>query len=82
MSADTPDGMNVMFITFDQLRRDALRCLGNPLVSTPHFDAVAADGTLFANHFANTCPCGPCSPGHQRLKITLTPPVNFTCDSL
>ena len=53
----TPAGdqaeLNVLFVTFDQLRRDALRCLGGHhdiALSTPNFDAVAAEGVTFANH--------------------------------
>jgi arylsulfatase A-like enzyme len=28
-------------------------------VKTPHLDALAGEGVLFANHFANAVPCGP-----------------------
>ena len=51
--------MNVLFITADQWRADCLSGLGHPMVRTPHLDALAAGGTLFANHFANAAPCGP-----------------------
>ena len=50
---------NVLFITVDQWRGDSLSCVGHPLVRTPTLDALAADGVLFARHFANTAPCGP-----------------------
>ncbi|MBX7071491.1 MAG: alkaline phosphatase family protein [Microthrixaceae bacterium] len=50
---------NVLFITVDQWRGDSLSCVGHPLVKTPNLDALAADGVLFARHFANTAPCGP-----------------------
>jgi len=49
---------NVLFITADQWRGDCLSCLGH-FVQTPNLDALAAKGVLFANHFANTAPCGP-----------------------
>ena len=49
---------NVLFITADQWRGECLSALGH-LVRTPNLDALAADGTLFARHFANTAPCGP-----------------------
>ncbi len=50
---------NVLFITVDQWRGDSLSALGHPVVSTPSLDALAARGTLFANHWANAAPCGP-----------------------
>ena len=49
---------NVLFITADQWRGECLSCLGH-FVQTPHLDALAAQGVLFTNHFANTAPCGP-----------------------
>ena len=49
---------NVLFITADQWRGDCLSALGH-LVQTPNLDALAEDGVLFANHFANSAPCGP-----------------------
>ena len=51
--------LNILFITADQWRGDCLSALGHPMVKTPHLDALAADGVLFANHFANAAPCGP-----------------------
>ncbi len=50
---------NVIFVTADQWRGDSLSALGHPLVRTPHLDALAASGVLFANHWAVTAPCGP-----------------------
>ncbi len=50
---------NVLFVTTDQWRGDSLSALGHPLVETPHLDALAAAGVLFANHWAVTAPCGP-----------------------
>ncbi|HEY0105959.1 MAG TPA: alkaline phosphatase family protein [Rhizomicrobium sp.] len=50
---------NVLFITADQWRADCLSALGHPSVRTPHLDALAEGGVLFANHFANAVPCGP-----------------------
>lgn len=54
-----PPDRSVLFITVDQWRGDSLSCLGHPLVETPSLDALAARGVLFANHWANTSPCGP-----------------------
>jgi arylsulfatase A-like enzyme len=50
---------NVLFITVDQWRGDSLSALGHPVLETPSLDALAADGVLFANHWANASPCGP-----------------------
>ena len=50
---------NILFIVLDQWRADALGCAGNPLIRTPHLDSIAADGVLFARHFAQCAPCGP-----------------------
>lgn len=54
----SPKG-SVLFITVDQFRGDSMSALGHPLVTTPSFDALAARGVLFANHWANAAPCGP-----------------------
>jgi arylsulfatase A-like enzyme len=50
---------NVLFITVDQWRGDCLSTVGHPQLRTPTLDALAASGTLFANHWANAAPCGP-----------------------
>ena len=49
---------NILFITADQWRAECLSCLGH-MVQTPNLDALAAEGVLFTNHFANAAPCGP-----------------------
>jgi arylsulfatase A-like enzyme len=38
----------IMFMP-DQLRYDSLGCSGNPVVKTPFFDKLAAEGTLFTS---------------------------------
>lgn len=50
---------NILFITLDQWRADALSILGHPVVKTPHIDALATDGTLFRKHYTVAMPCGP-----------------------
>ena len=55
---------NVLLITLDQFRGDCLSALGHPNVRTPHLDALAADGVLFTDHWAQ---CAPCSPGRASL---------------
>ena len=50
---------NVVFITLDQFRGDALSCAGHPVVRTPHLDALAAEGVRFARHYSQATPCAP-----------------------
>jgi arylsulfatase A-like enzyme len=50
---------NVLFITVDQWRGDCLSAAGHPVLRTPALDRLAAQGTRFANHWANAAPCGP-----------------------
>lgn len=50
---------NVLLITLDQFRGDALSCAGHPVVHTPHLDALAASGVRFARHSSQAAPCGP-----------------------
>ena len=50
---------NLLFVTADQWRGDCLSILGHPTVKTPHLDALASDGVVFQNHFAQCIPCGP-----------------------
>ncbi|MEX0776445.1 MAG: sulfatase-like hydrolase/transferase [Phycisphaeraceae bacterium] len=47
--------MNILLITADQLRADALGCYGNPVCRTPALDALAASGTVFDQAFT-PCP--------------------------
>ncbi len=53
------DRRNVLLILADQFRADCIGAAGNPLIWTPNLDALAASGTMFTNHFVQTCPCGP-----------------------
>ncbi|MCB9386029.1 MAG: sulfatase [Bryobacterales bacterium] len=50
---------NILFLFPDQMRAHAMGCMGNPDVQTPHLDALAAEGMLFENTFANTPVCCP-----------------------
>lgn len=50
---------NILFILPDQLRAQALGCMGNPDVRTPHIDKLASEGLLFKNTVANTPVCCP-----------------------
>lgn len=49
---------NILFITADQWRAECLSSLGHQ-VQTPNLDALAAEGVLFKQHYANAVPCGP-----------------------
>jgi len=50
---------NVLFVTLDQWRADCFGATGNKTIKTPALDALAADGTVFLNHFTCIAPCGP-----------------------
>ena len=50
---------NILFITADQLRADALGCYGNTVVRTPHIDALAQRGICFDRVFAAFPVCAP-----------------------
>ncbi len=51
--------MNVLLVTLDQFRGDALSCAGHPVVQTPHLDALAQRGVRFAQHYSQATPCAP-----------------------
>ncbi len=55
--ADEP--LNVLFLFPDQMRAQAMACMGNPDVQTPNLDRLASEGVLFRNHFANSPVCCP-----------------------
>ena len=55
--ADRP--LNVLFLFPDQMRAQAMGCMGNPDVRTPNLDRLASEGVLFRNHFANSPVCCP-----------------------
>ena len=48
---------NVLLIMVDDLRPD-LGCYGNPIIKTPHFDQLAAQGRVFTRQYANVPTCG------------------------
>lgn len=51
--------MNLLFLMTDQHRVDTLGCYGNPHVSTPHLDRLAATGTRFDRCYTPTAICTP-----------------------
>ncbi|MCA9117344.1 MAG: sulfatase [Planctomycetaceae bacterium] len=48
---------NLIFVLTDDQRFDALGCMGNESISTPHLDALASRGALFRNMFCTTSIC-------------------------
>ena len=50
---------NILMIVADDHGTDALGCYGNPVIRTPHLDALAAAGTRFTNAFCTTASCSP-----------------------
>jgi len=58
MRRDT-DRPNILYLFPDQWRAQALGCMGNPDVQTPHLDQVASEGLLLRNTLANTPVCCP-----------------------
>jgi arylsulfatase A-like enzyme len=50
---------NVVLILADQLRADCVGCYGNPVIRTPHIDALAASGTRFSRTFSQHPQCAP-----------------------
>jgi len=50
---------NILLITCDQLRNDALSCTGNPSARTPNLACLAREGVYFENAFATSALCVP-----------------------
>ena len=50
---------NVLIFMTDQQRADHLGCYGNPVLRTPHIDALAAGGVRFDRFYVNAPVCMP-----------------------
>lgn len=61
---------NILLLMSDQHRADAMGCMGNDVVITPHMDALAADGTLFQAGYTS-CPSS--TPARAGLLTGLSP---------
>lgn len=55
--AKEPKKPNIIFLLADDLRYNALGCMGNPIVQTPNIDQMACHGTLFTNAYVTTPIC-------------------------
>src|SRR6266542_2463136 len=52
-AADASARPNIIFILVDDLRWDALSCMGHPVAKTPNIDRIAREGVLFRNFFVS-----------------------------
>ena len=50
---------NILVMLCDDIRWNALSCMGHPHLKTPHIDSLAAEGILFENSFCTTSLCSP-----------------------
>jgi N-acetylglucosamine-6-sulfatase len=50
---------NVLVILCDDIRWNALSCMGHPHLNTPNIDRLATEGLLFENSFCTTSLCSP-----------------------
>jgi arylsulfatase A-like enzyme len=50
---------NLIVFIADSWRGKDVGCLGNPVIRTPHVDALAAEGVAFSNCFAQNTVCTP-----------------------
>jgi arylsulfatase A-like enzyme len=48
---------NIVVLLSDDHRADMLGCMGNPVIRTPHLDAMAEQGALFTNNFCTSAVC-------------------------
>ena len=66
---------NILHVFCDQLRHDTVAALGNPVIRTPTFDRLAADGVSFVNAFSPSpvCISARCSMIHGQY------PMNTGC---
>ena len=69
-------GLDVLLVTIDTLRADALGCYGNPAVETPWIDRLASGGVLFEQAHAQnvvTLPSGLTSQARAMLGTIFVP---------
>ena len=51
--------MNIIYFNPDEMRANVLACYGHPLIKTPNFDRLAAEGTLFEQCHVQHTVCSP-----------------------
>jgi arylsulfatase A-like enzyme len=51
--------VNYLLFYPDEMRAESLACYGHPVVQTPNFDRVAAEGTVFENAYSAHPVCAP-----------------------
>ncbi|MFC5411741.1 sulfatase [Larkinella bovis] len=56
-AANAAEKPNIIFLLTDDHRWDALGAMGNPIIQTPHLDALAKKGILFPNMYVTTSIC-------------------------
>ncbi len=54
-----PKTKNLLILISDEHRKDAMGCVGHPIVKTPNLDALAARGSLFENAYTPSPMCVP-----------------------
>jgi len=69
-AAETQKRPNVLIITTDQQRVDAVSAAGNKWVKTPNMDSLVANGVYFTNSY---CPYPLCSPSRAALHASRMP---------
>ena len=69
-SFGTAHGFNVLVVTFDTVRADAIGCYGDPRALTPNVDRLASRGVRFARAIA---PAPTTLPSHSTLFTGLDP---------
>ena len=75
-SSDLAPKPNVLFFAIDD-QNDWIGCMGgHPQVKTPHIDALAKSGTLFANAH---CQAPLCNPSRSSLLTGLRPSSTGIC---
>jgi len=65
-----PEQPNIVFILFDQMRKDCLGIVGHPVVETPNIDFLGHQGVVFT-HAYSTCPS--CIAARASMFTGLTP---------
>jgi arylsulfatase A-like enzyme len=58
LEAADPGPLNIVVLLADDWRHDTLACAGNPVLKTPHLDALARDGFRFTHACVTTSICG------------------------